>query len=386
MFRRRDRIEVKTSEELLLMRRAGLVVARALREMAAATAPGVTTADLAALARDVLREEGATSSFLGYHGFPAVLCASVNDEVVHGIPGPRVLAEGDLVSLDFGAIVEGWHGDAAVTVPVGAVAPEHLELSAVTEDALWAGLARAVVGGRLSDIGNAVETTVRARGSYGIVEEYVGHGIGSAMHMEPNVPNYGPRAGPRSRAGMALAVEPQVVLGLATCACSTTTGPWSPHAGPSPHWEAPWRSRPRSLGAHRRGRRLHSSRSSAPRLTALRGCACPTGSGESVTHRPRASACGHDRPLPVDRLRPDLRPARRGVASPARAMSGMSDLAGAIRGVGGVRRRLAPRLVVSRPLACPRGPSRGCSGAPAGGARRRPGPAVPTGSAHAAAD
>ena len=214
MFRRRDRIEVKTSEELLLMRRAGLVVARALREMAAATAPGVTTADLDALARDVLREEGATSSFLGYHGFPAVLCASVNDEVVHGIPGPRVLAEGDLVSLDFGAIVEGWHGDAAVTVPVGEVAPEHLELSAVTEDALWAGLARAVVGGRLSDIGNAVETTVRARGSYGIVEEYVGHGIGSAMHMEPNVPNYGPPGkGPRLEAGMALAVEPQVVLG-----------------------------------------------------------------------------------------------------------------------------------------------------------------------------
>lgn len=214
MFRRRDRIEVKTSEELALMRRAGLVVARGLREMAAATAPGVTTADLDALARDVLRDEGATSSFLGYHGFPAVLCASVNDEVVHGIPGPRVLAEGDLVSLDFGAIVEGWHGDAAVTVPVGAVAPEHLELSAVTEDALWAGLARAVVGGRLSDIGNAVETTVRARGSYGIVEEYVGHTIGREMHLDPQIPNYGVREkGPRVASGFTGAIEPMITLG-----------------------------------------------------------------------------------------------------------------------------------------------------------------------------
>ena len=214
MFRRRDRIEVKSPEQLLLMRRAGLVVARTLDRVAAAVAPGLTTADLDAVAAESIRSEGATPSFLGYHGYPATICTSVNDEVVHGIPGPRVLAEGDLVSIDCGAIVDGWHGDAAITVPVGTVAPELAELSRVTQESLWAGLAAAVVGGRLSDIGHAVESTVRAAGDYGVVEEYVGHGIGTAMHMEPSVPNYGaPGHGPRLVAGMALAVEPMVIRG-----------------------------------------------------------------------------------------------------------------------------------------------------------------------------
>ncbi len=214
MFRRRGRIEVKTDAQLAHMRAAGLVVARALDAMSGAVAPGVTTADLDDLARAILAEEGARSSFLGYHGFPAVVCVSVNDEVVHGIPGPRVLHDGDLVSIDFGAIVHGWHGDAAVSVPVGEASAEVVRLSRVTEDALWAGLAAAVVDGRLSDVGHAVETTVRAAGEYGIVEEYVGHGIGSEMHMEPSVPNYGlPGHGPRLEPGMALAVEPMVMLG-----------------------------------------------------------------------------------------------------------------------------------------------------------------------------
>lgn len=214
VFRRRSRIEIKDSAQLELMRAAGLVVARSLVLMRDAVAPGITTADLDAVARDSLAAEGATSSFLGYHGFPAVVCVSVNDEVVHGIPGSRRLAQGDLVSIDFGAIVEGWHGDAAITVPVGEVDPADLLLSEVTEDSLWAGIAAVREGGRLSDIGHAVENSILARGDYGIIEEYVGHGIGSAMHMEPSVPNYGePGHGPVLEVGMALAIEPMVVRG-----------------------------------------------------------------------------------------------------------------------------------------------------------------------------
>jgi len=196
------------------MRAAGLVVARTLELMRLEVAVGITTSDLDAIARDSLSREGATSSFLGYHGFPAVVCVSVNDEVVHGIPGPRRLFEGDLVSIDFGAIVEGWHGDAAITVGVGELSGADSTLSDVTRDSLWAGIAAASVGGRLTDIGHAVESSVRARGTYGILEDYVGHGIGTSMHMEPSVPNYGaPGQGPRLVAGMALAIEPMVVRG-----------------------------------------------------------------------------------------------------------------------------------------------------------------------------
>jgi methionyl aminopeptidase len=210
-----ESIQRKTPEQIALMRSAGLVVARALDAMRSAVAPGVSTADLDAVARDVLREAGATSSFLGYHGYPAVICASVNDRVVHGIPAPtEKLAEGDLISIDFGAIVEGWHGDAAISVPVGEVAPEVLALSRTCQQAMWDGLAAARSGARLTDISHAIETSIRRAGRYGIVPNYGGHGIGSEMHMAPHILNYG-RAGkgPRLVPGMALAIEPMVTLG-----------------------------------------------------------------------------------------------------------------------------------------------------------------------------
>jgi methionyl aminopeptidase len=210
-----ERIQLKTPEQIAAMRRAGLVVARALEAMRAAVVPGVSTADLDAVARDVLDEAGATPSFLDYHGYPAVICASVNDRVVHGIPSPREkLAEGDLISIDFGAIVDGWHGDSAISVPVGAAAPEIMALSAVCEASMWDGVAAARAGARLTDISHAVETSIRSAGKYGIVAGYGGHGIGSEMHMAPHILNYGrPGRGPRLTPGMALAIEPMVTLG-----------------------------------------------------------------------------------------------------------------------------------------------------------------------------
>ena len=219
MFGGRDRIEVKTPEQLELMRRAGLVVAGALQAMREALVPGVTTGRLDELAAAYIRDHGAEPSFLGYpysgdNDFPATVCVSVNDEIVHGIPGGRVVRDGDLVSIDCGAIVEGWHGDAAVTVPVGEVAAADRGLLAATEDALWAGLAAARAGARLSDVSHAVERSLQGSGPYGIVREYVGHGIGSQMHMDPQVPNYGPPGkGPRLVPGMAIAVEPMANLG-----------------------------------------------------------------------------------------------------------------------------------------------------------------------------
>jgi methionyl aminopeptidase len=209
---RRSRIEIKAPEQLQRMRAAGLVVAGALARVRSLVAPGITTGELDAAAEQFLLEAGARSNFKGYHGFTGVICASVNDEVVHGIPGSRVLSDGDLLSIDCGAIIDGWHGDAAITVPVGNVAPAALALSEATERALWAGIARALVGGRLSDIGAGCEEALGGR--YGIVRDYVGHGIGSAMHMEPSVPHVGPAGrGPQLRAGMALAIEPMVTLG-----------------------------------------------------------------------------------------------------------------------------------------------------------------------------
>jgi methionyl aminopeptidase len=224
MFRRKSAIEIKTPDQLAVMRQAGLVVARALAAITDAAAPGVTTGELDSIARDVLADHGATSSFLGYkaHGavpYPGVICASVNDEVVHGIPGERALVDGDLLSVDFGAIVDGWNGDAAVSILVGEVAPESVALSRVTEASLWAGLAQARAGAHLTDISHAIESAiVAARAAdgveYGIVEEYGGHGIGSRMHMDPHILNYGsPGRGPVLRPGMALAIEPMVTLG-----------------------------------------------------------------------------------------------------------------------------------------------------------------------------
>ena len=215
------RIEVKTPDQLRAMRRAGLVVCRALREMAAAATPGTTTAEIDQVARQVLASAGATSSFLGYdigYGvppYPATICISVNEQVVHGIPSGQRLADGDLVSIDFGAIVDGFHGDSAVTVEVGTTSPEASALSAATRTALWAGLAAARPRCRVGDISAAVERSVRDRGlDYGIVAEYTGHGIGSRMHMDPDVPNLGRSGrGPRLLAWIAVAVEPILTLG-----------------------------------------------------------------------------------------------------------------------------------------------------------------------------
>ena len=197
------------------MRKAGRVVAEMHAACRDACRPGATTADLDRAARDVLAKRGARSNFLGYGQppFPAVICASVNDEVVHGIPGSRVLEEGDIVSIDCGAIIQGWHGDAAITVPVGNVAPAAQRLIDVTERSLAAGIAALVDGGRLHDVGAAVQRVVEAAG-LGVVRDYVGHAIGTAMHESPEVPNYWPGTpGPRLRVGHVFAVEPMVTAG-----------------------------------------------------------------------------------------------------------------------------------------------------------------------------
>jgi methionyl aminopeptidase len=209
-------IQIKTPDEIALMREAGLVTQRALAAMCAVVAPGISTGELDRIAEDSIRSEGGVPSFLGYRGFTGTICVSINDEVVHGIPSTkRTLREGDIVSLDCGAIVEGWHGDSAITLGVGEIRPEHRELIDSTERSLWAGLAVAVAGGRLTDISAAVETSIRANPRrYGIVDHYGGHGIGTEMHQDPHVLNHGrPGRGPKLVPGLALAVEPMVTLG-----------------------------------------------------------------------------------------------------------------------------------------------------------------------------
>ena len=200
----------KSPEELDRMRRAGRLVGHTLSTLVGTVRPGVTLLELDALAERVIRGGGGIPSFLGYHGFPATLCLSPNDWIVHGIPNGYALKEGDILSIDCGAIVEGWHGDAAVTVPVGQVDEAAKGLIETTERAMWAGIAQVRAGNRLSDIGHAVERVAAAPG-YGVVREYVGHGIGTRMHEEPQVPNYGrPGRGLRLEAGLALAIEPMV--------------------------------------------------------------------------------------------------------------------------------------------------------------------------------
>lgn len=212
------RIELKTPAELATMRRAGLVTRAALDAARDAAVPGVTTAEVDAAAEAAILAAGATSNFKGYQGFPAVLCISVNDEIVHGIPGDRVLAAGDLVSIDGGAIVEGFHGDSAFTMIVGgdeAGTEADRALSAATEAAMWAGIAAFATGAKVSDIGDAIDDCVtEIAPDLGLVEEFTGHGIGTAMHMAPEVLNYRAKSnGPKIRSGMCLAIEPMLTAG-----------------------------------------------------------------------------------------------------------------------------------------------------------------------------
>jgi len=203
----------RTPDELARMRRAGQVVAEMHERTREAIRPGATTADLDRIAREVLDNRGARSNFLNYHGFPAVICTSPNDMIVHGIPGAYRLQEGDIISIDCGAIIEGYHGDAAYTAPVGQVSPEARRLIEVTERSLWAGIEAMQDGARLHEIGRAVQTVAEEAG-FTVVREYVGHAIGTAMHEEPQVPNYWPGTpGPKLKAGMVFAVEPMVNAG-----------------------------------------------------------------------------------------------------------------------------------------------------------------------------
>jgi methionyl aminopeptidase len=206
-------IVCKSPAEIEKMRAANQLVARVLEDLAAMVAPGVSTADLDAAAEAKVRAAGAEPAFKGYRGYPATLCASVNEQVVHGIPSRRVLAAGDIVSLDMGVRLNGYYGDSAVTVPVGPVSEEATRLLWVTQEALQAGIAQVKIGGRISDIGHAIQRFVEAEG-FSVVREFVGHGIGAALHEEPQIANYGePGRGPRLAEGMTLAIEPMVNLG-----------------------------------------------------------------------------------------------------------------------------------------------------------------------------
>ncbi|MFD8367943.1 type I methionyl aminopeptidase [Streptomyces hygroscopicus] len=239
-------VEIKTAEQIAKMREAGLVVAAIHEATRAAAVPGASTKDLDDVARKVIADHDAKSNFLGYGGFPATICTSVNDVVVHGIPDREtVLRDGDIISIDAGAIVDGWHGDAAFTAFVGTGhAPELHELSRVTEESMWAGIAAVRKGNRLVDISKAIEGYIRrqprpASGKYGIIEDYGGHGIGSQMHMDPHLLNYVSKKrgrGPRLVPGFCIAIEPMVSLGTAKThvladewTVKTDDGTWSSH-------------------------------------------------------------------------------------------------------------------------------------------------------------
>ena len=207
-------IVCRSAAELERLREAGRLVGEVLAELAAAVAPGVSTADLDALAEKRIEKAGATPAFKGYHGYPATICTSINEEVIHGIPsGRRVLRDGDIVSIDVGASLDGYYGDHAVTLPVGKISEDAARLLRVTEEALYKAIEKARSGNRVSDIGHAVQEHVEAHG-FSVVREFVGHGIGQRMHEEPQVPNYGePGRGPRLTEGMVLAIEPMVNAG-----------------------------------------------------------------------------------------------------------------------------------------------------------------------------
>ena len=213
MRRRRQQLRGRTADELRVMRAAGRVVAEMHASIREAARPGVTTAQLDLVGRQVLARRGATSNFLDYGGFPAVICASVNDEVIHGIPGPRVLDDGDLISIDCGAIVDGWHGDAAFTMGIGTITPEAQRLIDTAEAALAAAVQQMRPGRCLGDVGHAIESVVGAAG-YGSPRSYCGHGIGRAMHEDPDVENRGrPGTGPELIEGVVLAIEPMLIAG-----------------------------------------------------------------------------------------------------------------------------------------------------------------------------
>ena len=206
-------IVCKSPREIERMREANVLVADVLAHLASMVAPGVTTAELDAEAERLVRAGGAEPAFKGYRGYPATLCASINEQVVHGIPSNRALAEGDIISLDMGVKLNGFYGDSAVTVPVGRVADETARLLRVTQESLDRGIEQVRVGGRVSDIGHAIQQHVEANG-FSVVREFVGHGIGAALHEEPQIANYGePGRGPRMAEGMVLAIEPMVNMG-----------------------------------------------------------------------------------------------------------------------------------------------------------------------------
>jgi methionyl aminopeptidase len=209
-------IVCRSAGEIERLARVNALVARVLAELKSVVAPGVTTADVDALAEQRLNEAGAVPAFKGYHGFPATICASVNEQVVHGIPSARKLVEGDILSVDLGAKLDGFYGDSAVTVPVGRISPEAARLLAVTEASLDEALRQVKAGARVSDIGAAVQAHVEQHG-FSVVREFVGHGIGTKLHEEPQIPNYGPGGrGPRLAEGMVLAIEPMVNMGKAS--------------------------------------------------------------------------------------------------------------------------------------------------------------------------
>jgi len=206
-------IIIKSPQEIELMRQAGRIVAQILSHLSRAIKPGITTAQLDTLAQRFIRSQRAKPAFLGYHGFPASICTSLNDEVVHGIPGLRRLVEGDIISIDVGVSYKGYFGDAACTFPVGKISPLAGKLIDVTKSSLLRGIKKAVPGNHLYDISNTIQTFVEKNG-FSVVRNYVGHGIGSAMHEEPQVPNFGlPGKGPLLQEGMVLAIEPMVNTG-----------------------------------------------------------------------------------------------------------------------------------------------------------------------------
>lgn len=206
-------IVLKSDRELAYMRDAGRIVAETHAELKKAVAPGITTLELDQIAEDYITKKGATPAFKGYHGFPASICASINEEVVHGIPSLRALKSGDIISIDIGAVINGYYGDAAQTLPVGTISDDALNLLKVTEEALYKGIEQVKVGNRLTDISHAIQRHAEDNG-YSVVRDYVGHGIGTKMHEAPQVPNFGlPGHGPRLKPGMCLAIEPMVNMG-----------------------------------------------------------------------------------------------------------------------------------------------------------------------------